>query len=390
MHIRSFERRELRKRGGIFFATFFFTLHYAAVLYVNSSFLGEFFSPEKVSFLFALGALANIALLFLAPTILNKIGNRKLFLLLIVLQLCASAVLALSLSPAFLAGAFVIFGAIPMLVYYSIDIFLEAVSEDKITGEIRGIVLTIANLAVSSAPLLVAFLAGSGNFRPLYLASAIFLLPVLFLALTSFKNFKDTRTKHAHIVLPFKTWWKRKDLRRTTLGRFTLEFFYVVMVIYTPIYLTQTIGFEWTEIGIIFTIMLLPFILFELPAGELADHWCGEKEIETIGFVIMGLSLLVMPFLGKSLILWSAILFLSRVGASFVEITNESYFFKQVDHKNAGLISIFRLTRSLALILGAYAGIIIISIFSYAGIFFFLSIIVFWGMAQTSHIKDTL
>ena len=62
------------------------------------------------------------------------------------------------------------------------------------------------------------------------------------------------------------------------------------MVIYTPIYLHEHIGLPWSDIGIIFTIMLLPFVLFEFPAGKLADGKWGEKEPPIIGIILIAVS----------------------------------------------------------------------------------------------------
>ena len=53
---------------------------------------------------------------------------------------------------------------------------------------------------------------------------------------------------------------------------------YAWMVIYTPLHMLD-LGFTWEEIGQIFTIMLIPFVLVEYPAGWLADKYIGETEM---------------------------------------------------------------------------------------------------------------
>jgi MFS family permease len=163
------------------------------------------------------------------------------------------------------------------------------------------------------------------------------------------------------------------------------------MVIFMPIYLHQYIGFSWTEISVIFSIMLLPFVLFEIPAGWLADKWCGEKEIMTIGLFVMGFALLCIPFIkSPDLMVWAIILFFSRVGASIVEIACESYFFKHVDKRDTGLISIFRLSGPVAYIIGPTLGAFSLALFPYPAVFLILSILVLGGMAISSKLKDTL
>ena len=54
--------------------------------------------------------------------------------------------------------------------------------------------------------------------------------------------------------------------------------------------------------------MLLPFLFFQLPLGHLADKKYGEKEILIIGFVVMGATTMLIPYIGTaSLIFWAAI-----------------------------------------------------------------------------------
>jgi MFS family permease len=162
------------------------------------------------------------------------------------------------------------------------------------------------------------------------------------------------------------------------------------MVIYVPIYLHTGLGFAWSELGIIFTVMLLPFVLFEWPAGELADRLWGEKEIMSAGFLITCASLIVMPFVGKVFWAWMVILFVSRVGASLIESMTESYFFKHINASDTGLISIFRLTRSVSFAFGATLGVLALNFFSFEKIFFVVAVLVLFGLKESLSLKDTL
>jgi len=161
------------------------------------------------------------------------------------------------------------------------------------------------------------------------------------------------------------------------------------MIIYTPLYLHGILGFEWNVIGVMFIVMLLPFILFQWPVGMLADHFIGEKEFMIIGFLIMGVSLLFMPYLETSAILWTLLLFCSRIGASFIEITTDSYFFKHVNAHDTGFLSIFRLARPVSVILGAIFGVLVLNLFSFEKIFFVIAAVVFFGLKQSLSLRDT-
>jgi MFS family permease len=180
-----------------------------------------------------------------------------------------------------------------------------------------------------------------------------------------------------------------KSVRRTTLARFSLELFYTFMTIYTPIYLHTVLGFEWGVIGLIFAVALLPFVLLQWPAGRLADHFFGEKEMLIIGFLFMGFSLLFMPTLGGVVIIWAVVLFFSRVGASLAETMTDSYFFKHTNAQDVALLSIFRLTRSASVIFGSIIGAIALNFLSFDKIFYVLAIITFFGLKEALLIRDT-
>ncbi|MCA9354541.1 MAG: MFS transporter, partial [Candidatus Kaiserbacteria bacterium] len=133
--------------------------------------------------------------------------------------------------------------------------------------------------------------------------------------------------------------------------------FFMMMVVYTPLFLTKHIGFSWAEFGIIMFFAQLAYVVLEYPIGLIADRYIGEKEMMGIGFLILIISTSWMSFVSvASILVWSIIMFTTRVGASLVEVTTESYFFKQTKSSDAQIISFFRVTRPLAYIFGALAG----------------------------------
>jgi MFS family permease len=162
------------------------------------------------------------------------------------------------------------------------------------------------------------------------------------------------------------------------------------MIVYTPIYMNKHIGFSWPEIGIIFTIMLVPFILFELPVGELEDDKYGEKEFLTIGFIVMGLSTLFISFITvKSFWMWATILFITRIGASIVEISSDTYFFKKVDDQKTDIISFFRITRPLSFIVAPLLATVILQFIPFQYIFIIIGSIMIIGAHYALALTDT-
>ena len=377
----------------IFVSLLFIAIHYGAILYVNSSLLSNFFGSGVVGLLFILGALGNILLFLLAPKLIQKFGKRILLFFSLVISILTTVGMTFFTTELPVAISFVIYTSFVSIIFYCLDIFLEELSTDARTGEIRGIYLTCVALGMTLGPFILAILSTTNSgLKPTYLAAAFLLIPPLLLSIFSFKS----RTPRAHhpyhhsLRLPFGAWWRARSIRHVTLARLALEAFFSFMVAYAPIYLHNNLGFEWSELGIMFAIMLLPFIFLEWPAGELADRLLGEKELMVVGFLITGASLLIMPFIGKVFLAWTVILLISRIGASLIESMTESYFFKHVSAEETGLLSIFRLTRSMGNVSGVVVGTIALSLFPFEKTFFVLAIVIFLGLKESLHLRDTL
>ncbi len=375
----------------VFITSTLLSLAYGATLYVNSSFLGHFFSEKYFGLIYLLTAGLNVAFFFAAPGLLRRF--RKEILLLASLLITGLGTLGMALATDSLSAgtAFVLSGGCLFMCYYFLDISLEELSSNAHTGAIRGLYWTFLNGGIALGPLLLALTVKGDALEPIYSASAfIMLLAVVFAFFRLREPVQALHHKyHRSVSLPFRAWWRLRNIRAVTLSRAALEIFFALMTIYTPLYLHENLGFPWSELGLIFTVMLIPFVVLEWPAGEAADRWWGEKEIMTIGFFLMGTALLFMPFLGHSFSYWMVVLLISRVGASLVEITTESYFFKKISADDIGFLGVFRLTRPLCIILGAVLGTLILPHYSFAGVFFVTALIVFWGMWESLHLHDT-
>jgi len=374
----------------VFVATFFLSIHYGIIVFANSSLLGGFFDNKVISSLFFLGAVGNTILFLFTPKLIERFGKRKLLVFFLFIALVSSLGMALATEGILTAISFVIHASVIYIIFYCIDIFLEELSKDSDTSEIRGGHIALIHLGFILGLLILSVLTSDG-FKPAYTTAVFFLLPPIIMALTFIKTrLPNWHGLHRHHLLPYHTWWKVKSVRRATLARFTLEFFYAFMAIYTPLYLFSVIGFRWSVIGVMFAVMLLPFVFFQWPLGKLSDHFWGEKELMIVGFLFVIISLLLMPSLTLSIKAWIIVLFLSRIGASMVESMTDSFFFKHVTARNTGLLSIFRLTRPLSVVAGTITGALALNFFSFEKIFYVLAIVVFLGLKEALLIRDTL
>ena len=134
----------------------------------------------------------------------------------------------------------------------------------------------------------------------------------------------------------------------------------------------------------------MAYVLLEYVIGYIADKWIGEKEMMALGFVIMAVSTSWFTFLTEPLVIvWVLAMFMTRVGASFVETTTESYFFKHTDGHDSVLISFFRLTRPLSIAIGSLLGSLTLYLLPIQLIFVVLGFLMIPGIFFTMALKDT-
>ena len=376
----------------VFASVFFLSINFGAVLYVNSTLLRQHFDTETTSALFVLGAVGNILLFLITPKLIEIFGKRFLLLAFLFVLALSTLTLGLSSDPSVVATAFLAYSNVFFIIYYVFDIFLEEVSRDKKTGETRGLYMSVINLGILLGPFILSRISADENLAPVYLAAALAVLPAILISIFDLHSRSQKwhgLHKH-HALLPLRLWWRTKSLRRSTIAKFVLEIFFGIMVVYVPIYLHENIGFQWQELGVMFTIMLLPFVILEWPAGKLADHFIGEKEMLILGFILMAGSLAVMPVLGKTFVAWTTILLVSRIGASLVEVMTDSYFFKHVSGEDIRLISIFRLVRPAGIIAGTIIGAVAITFLPIEMMFLILIAVVFAGLKSALALRDTL
>jgi MFS family permease len=327
-----------------YFLNFFFALHAFAVLYVNSTVLAEAVGAKTVGIIYALAAVTTIWALTFVPKVLKDVGDRRFTLFCIFIEIIAMFGIAVFTNPITIVVLFILHSVAYRAILVDLDVFLESASTEDTTGVIRGSFLTVGNVALVIAPLLVGLLLGNTEeYSRVYLFSAAILIPAALMLLFSFRDFKDPRYAKTSLVKTFKKVWARPALRRIVTIDWLLRFFYSWMVIYMPMHLHFYVGLPWDRIGVIFTIMLVPFALFELPLGTLADKVYGEKELLIIGLAIMGGATLGLAFIeSTSFLVWTLALFMTRMGAAMVEIMSETYFFKQVGPHDADIMEFFR------------------------------------------------
>ena len=370
--------------------SFIFSVQFALVVYVNSSFLEEKTGKGWVGTIFTLASLLSILALLEIPRLLNRLGNYKTSLLVILGNTISLLLLGFIHSPLLIVCSFFLYNITNYSLMFSRDVYMEGYTEGGSVGETRGSLLTIVNLAWVFSPLLSGFVISKMSYQGMYLIAAMFTLPSFFLVSPWLKRFEDPAYQRVRIKETLKKIAAEKNLKKIYSSEFLLRFFYSWMIIYMPIYLHEFLGFDWKEIGIIFTAMLVPFVILDYPLGKLSDK-IGEKKMLAIGFTIISLSTISIFFISSTdLVIWALIMFATRVGAATVEIMNESYFFKKIRAQDAGLISFFRNLFPLSLVISPLLATILLFFLPYKFLFFISGVILFYGIYLSFTIREII
>jgi predicted MFS family arabinose efflux permease len=380
------------KKTTLFFYLFIilFTLRITPAVYVNSNYLSLFFDAKYIGLIYSVASLLTVFVILRMKDKLKKFGNYQVFISTLFIEMVALVFLIFSINPIITLFAFITLFICHSIAFVNLDIFLEQNTPNNATGKVRGWYLTSMNIAFIIGPFISSLLLINGRYSFVYVFILILLFPVIYFARKLFKDFKDTQYEKVHIWKAFKKIIKDDDVYATLVSDFILKFFYAWMVIYVPLYLSTQIGFTVSEVSLILSIALIPFLIIQSFAGKIADDTMGEKEMMSIGFIVMAFFTICISFITTpSISIWIAVLFMTRVGASMVELMTETHLFKRIDSKDLSIISLFRILRPIAYISGALLGTFFLQIISFQMLFFVLGGIVIYGLRYSLVITDT-
>ncbi len=375
----------------LYFLAFILAISTALPAYIQSNFLKQFVSLSILSLFFIIANVVTIVAISIFPKLIKKLNNY--FLTKVTLLIYGASLLGLTISnnsSAVLINI-ILYIVSSNLLWINMDILVESFSANNITGKIRALYFTFMNLGWIFSPLLSSYLISLGGYSLTFFAAAILIVPVFFIFLNQGKNLQDKiKYSKEKFSVVAKKMWNNKNLRGIFFISLLLSLFFSSAVVYIPIYLHENLGMSWSVLGPIFSLMLIPFIVLEIPAGIIADKYIGEKELLFAGFAVITVSLFLFYYIETPTVwIWAAVLFASRIGAALVEAMREAYFFKIIDVKDVDHINIFRMTGPLGYILGAGIAIITTIFLPLEYLFLILTIIMLSSFLFVFSIKDT-
>lgn len=377
--------------GVLYILAFILSLSTALPAYIQSNFLKQFVSLNLLSLFFILANIGTFLAIIFFPNLIKKISNY--YLTKITLLIYAVSLLGLTLAndPTTALINTILYTISLNLLWINMDILVESFSANSSTGRTRAYYFTCINLGWIFSPILSAYLISIGEYTLTFFVAAALVIPVFLIFYFQGKNLKDkVKYSKEKLTTVVKKMWHNKNLRSIFFIALLLNLFFSIAVVYIPIYLHENLGMSWQVLGPIFSLMLIPFILIEIPAGIIADKYLGEKELLLVGFATITCALFLFHSITTPTIwLWAAVLFGSRVGAALIESMRETYFFKIIDVKDVDYINLFRTAGPLGYILGASIAIITLMFLPLQYLFLIIAILMLSSFFFVFSLKDT-
>lgn len=380
----------MRSITAVYIITLFYGFYYALPLYSESSYLKSILPLAWIGVIYSTAAIVSFLFTIKIGGFLNKWSNRGVLIGVALLEIVSLLILAYSTSVAMSIVFFIIHIVLLNILYISLNILVESLSKNEDTGKVRGAYLTILNFGILTGPFLASQIIGSG-FTILFTSAAICLVPMIYITYKHLGHLHESRYLAPDFIQSFKRLRGFVNVRRIVFTQYILELFWIIMIVYGPIYLIQNnILNLQTYLGVVVPIILIPFVILPYPLGRLADSKLGEKELLISGIFLMILGTTIFALLNiHPLAFYIFALFIARLGASMVEEMASSYFYKQIDHSQADLISFFTNTKNIALISGPLIGSIIVYSISLQAVFLTLVGILVLSLIPIFKLHDT-
>lgn len=384
-HVPTPEEKKIKNINTI---SFVMGLSAANLAYIMSSYLKISIGTGKVGLFYLAAYLVVFLILLNLHKIIKKFGKSDAFFTFLCFKIIALLTLIITpannLSP-FILIIFLVSGGAAAV---CLDIILESFSTNGKSGRIRGMHLMILNAGFIFGPIVSTQILANFNYQIAFSLSFFLEILILSMSLVSLNHINHKTREDLKIIDIAKKIFKRRNVLRIYYISMTLEFFYALMIVYSPIYL-RDLGMSWGNIGLAFTIMLTPFVFLPYLIGYLADKRLGEKEmlIFAIFFITIG-TIAVYLTSSVNVLIWAVVLLSTRIGAAMIDTLRDSYFYKKINGDDIDLIDFFRTAGPVGYILATAFSFILLFFFPTKYIFILLAIITFSALYPAFRLVD--
>lgn len=360
----------------LLFASFVGTIITVHPIYIKQ-FVRE---PELVGLIASIVYLVELTLSVPIGVLSDRIGRKALLIISLLTMSFVLSAFFVNSSVHALILLQIAFGASMVPVWTTGEAFIKDISPIGRRGEFRSFFGTFVNTGMLIGPVIGGYLASNLGIRFPYIFASFWLIAPLIL---SFRVREERSAETFSLGEVTKTFLRHGELKILAFCSVSLYFWYASKWTFGPLLLAD-LGYGTHIIGIWLGVSVIPFLIFQIPIGKLADK-LGKTKMMYLGFLISAIFLVPLGFLGSisGLLL---LVFIVSIGTTFVEPLIEARVTDIVPKEQYGGYSgIFELAKTLGLMLGPLISSIFVHFFALshsfipAAILFSVAVIIILG-----------
>lgn len=307
-------------------------------------------SDAEVGAIFFIGYLSAFISNLYSAYIIKHLKKRKSLLVALAAFTILFAMFAFTKHSAIIFMLFAFYQFVLSLFVVDVSLYIKHYSNYRELAENAGKLGTLSNLGWIIGPLLGSLIADRYGFEMAFLFSSA--VSLIALAIFFFVRLDHEDVTYHHPTPFFQnisTFFKNPNLRRTYINNAGLGFIFSIWD-YLPL-LMLGLGATIPIIGLTKTLMGVTQSIFEFPIGQLADRETGERKIFIVGYALAAFFTLLLGFT-TDLRLFITFFFIAATGTAFLEMTRDSYFFRQMSESKLELVSVYRTSDTFPYLLG--------------------------------------
>ena len=227
-----------------------------------------------------------------------------------------------------------------LYVLMTLALMVHDFAKKNALGRTEGFYFLFNNIGWLFGPIIGGTIARYAGNEPVFVLSGFCLLITLF-----YLTHQHLIKKHPSLASPhskeekqsannpnkFKEYIKNKNRIIAYFVSVALISWMAFKAVVIPLFVADS-GYGSDTAGLIISLCILPYVLFEMPIGEYADKK-GLRLPIISGFFIMAFFVLAVK-ISPVFYLDAVFLILANIGAAFIEPLHDVYFFKNVEKKD--------------------------------------------------------
>lgn len=316
-------------------------------------------SDAAVGFIFLVGYISAFLSNFYASRIVEHFQKRKTLLIALIIFTAIFAGFAVAQHSTVVLLLFAFYQFTLALFVLDVGLYIKHYSNLQVLAENSGKLGSSNSVGWIIGPLFGSLMASTFGFESVFLFSSATALAAL---MVFFFVRIEENSVHFHHTCSFfgnaKRFFKDSNLRKTYINNAGLGFIFSIWD-FLPLMMLG-IGATIPIIGMTKTLMGVTQSIFEYPIGMLADKQTGERKIFIVGYILAAIFTGMLGFV-YDLHYFITFFFIAATGTAFLEMTRDSYFFRQMKESDIELISVYRTSDTLPYLVGQGLAILTLS-----------------------------